>query len=458
MRNLLIWTVLFYLRFWARIALKLNKPYVIGVAGSVGKSSTRNALFAMLKDDFSVKVVSGNSETGVPLGILGIDISGFDRKNWLITLLKAPFKMNSLKGVQYLVVEMGIDDPYPPKNMTYLLTIVKPDMAIDLNATATHTQQFEKLLKKHTKDTLEFILNKIAEEDSKIITNGYTKVGIFNNDDVRLKEKVVKNARKESVALLTFGESKNNTIRYADYVVTPKKTKFSYIVDTSRGDRTLELSFPGFLFSPASRESFASVILAGFSLGMTYNRIIENLEKNFTLPKGRSTLFSGYKNSIIIDSSYNSSKSTVLSFLEMLKVLKEKTGRKTIFLMGDMRELGNESKQEHEEVAQKIVDVVDELYCVGPLTLDFVMPIVKKTLGRKGKTIRAEWYKNAIQAGLHLKEEMPTDAIVLVKGSQNTLYLEEAIKFILDNPAEVKNLTRQEDYWMKIKQAYFNIE
>ncbi len=458
MRNLLVWCVLFYLRFWAQIALKIHRPYVIGVAGSVGKSSTRNALAAALKDHFSIKIVSGNSETGVPLGILGVGIEGFTKKTWFKTLLKAPFKLRNLKKTQYLIVEMGIDDPYPPKNMSYLLTIVKPDMAIDLNATATHTQQFEKVLKKHTKDSLEFILNKIAEEDSKIITNGYTKIGIYNADDERLNSKIKKNADSDKVKLLSFGGGIEHDMKFVDYIVTPKKTKFLYTAMTSKGSRNLEISFPGLLFPPASRECFAAVLLACAELGIPYPKAIESLEKNFKLPKGRSTLFAGYKNSLIIDSSYNSSKSTVLSFLELAKNLKARTKRPVVFLMGDMRELGLEAEKEHEEVARALVDVVDELYCVGPLTQEYVIPAVKKTLGRKGKTRKAEWYKNAIQAGLHIKEEMPNEAIVLVKGSQNTLFLEEAIKFILENPADQKNLTRQEDYWMKTKHDFFSID
>lgn len=457
MRDYLVRLVLFYLRFWARLAISLHKPYVIGVAGSVGKSSTRNALYAVLRQYYSTKVVSGNSETGVPLGILGVSIDGFDKRNWLKTLLKVPFRVQNLKGVTHLIIEMGIDDPYPPKNMSYLLTIVKPDMGIDLNATATHTQQFEKLLKKHTKDSLEFILKKIAEEDSKIITNGYTKVGIYNKDDSRLCEKIEKKAKDASLILLTFGQGKENSIYYGDYAVSTKKTKFTYFVKSDKGERAIELSFPGILLPPASRESMASVILACHALGLTYIQIKEALEQNFKLPKGRSSLFSGVRGSLIIDSSYNSSKSTVLSFLELLKVLKDKTRRPAVFLMGDMRELGNEAKQEHEEVAKALVNVVDELFCVGPLTSEFVAPLVKESVGKKGKTRKVEVYKNAVQAGLHMKEELPDNALVLVKGSQNTLYLEEAIKFLLENPLDVKNLTRQEDYWIKTKQDFFSV-
>lgn len=457
MRDKAVWIALFYLRFWARLALKLHRPYVIGVAGSVGKSSTRNALNAVLKDHFITKVVSGNSETGVPMGILGIKIEGFTKSKWLKTFLKAPFKINSLKKVQYLIIEMGIDDPYPPKNMSYLLTIVKPDMAIDLNATATHTQQFEKVLKKHTKDTLEYILGKIAEEDSKIITNGYTKVGIYNRDDERLVEKIEKKALKEAVSLLTFGSDKNNSLYFLDYKITPQKTKFSYGYIFNGKERTLDISLSKMILPQASKESFAAVILAGRALGLDYDVIKTSLEKNFTIPKGRSSLFEGIKDSLIIDSSYNSSKSTVLSFVEMVRMLKEKTGRRAVFIMGDMRELGQESKNEHEEVAKAILPVFDELHCVGQMTHDFVVPFVKEHMDKKSAVKKVDWFKNSVQLGLHIKEELPENAIVLVKGSQNTIFLEESIKFLLKNNSDVKYLTRQDDYWLGIKQKFFSL-
>lgn len=457
MRNFAVWSVLYYLRFWAKLALSINKPYVVGIAGSVGKSSTRNALFAILKDYFTTKVVSGNSETGIPLGILGIQIDGFDKGNWLKILLKAPGRIFNMKGVKYLVVEMGIDDPYPPKNMSYLLTIVKPDMSIDLNATATHTEQFEKLLKKHTKDSMEYLLKKIAEEDSKIITNGYTKVGIYNGDDKVLASAIAKNAKKESMTLLTFGKEQTNDISFQDYSLTTKKTKFSYNVKSLKGNISIEFALPGMLLPPASRESFAAVTLAARALGLKNYQIKESLEKNFSIPKGRSSLFEGIKGSIIIDSSYNSSKSTVLSFLDMLQILKKRTQRPVFFLMGDMRELGGRAREEHEEVAKKIIKIVDFLYCVGPLTQEFVMPTVKEFEGKKGFLKSAEWYKNAVQAGLHLKEELVKDSIVLVKGSQNTIFLEEAVKFLLQNQTDVKKLTRQEEYWLKAKQEFFSV-
>jgi len=52
-----------------------------------------------------------------------------------------------------------------------------------------------------------------------------------------------------------------------------------------------------------------------------------------------------------------------------------------------------------------------------------------------------------------MRENLPKNAIVLVKGSQNTIFLEEAVKLILKNKSDEKLLCRQDDYWMKIKSS-----
>ena len=125
MRDSLVWTVLYYLRFWSKLALRLNRPYVIGIAGSVGKSSTRNALDAILKDHFRTKVVSGNSETGVPLGILGLELDGFTKTNWFQVLIKAPYKIFNLRNFKVSPKTVArIRYSSNSKKMTYEVSIV----------------------------------------------------------------------------------------------------------------------------------------------------------------------------------------------------------------------------------------------------------------------------------------------------------------------------------------------
>lgn len=462
MRNIIRLFIRHYLRFFAKRALRNNKPKIIGITGSAGKSSARNILHSILKDHFKTKVVAENSEIGLPLGILGIKPRslGFETFftsvfDWLRMIFLATFTTNSLKGVQYLIIEMGIDDPYPPKNMAYLLTIVKPDIAIFLNVGAAHTMQFEKVIKPDqtfNSDTerTDFLIKKIAEEKAKIITQSGCKVGIYNADNEYVLKTIQQfyNTTKQhnNQNLLTFGKKETNDISYIDYSVDLNGTTFTFKVQKTE----LRIKISGYLLPQEFQQSIAAAILAATQTGLTPKQITESLEKNFILPKSRATLLHGINNSIIIDSSYNSSRIATEGMLELLGELKKQTKRPTVFLMGDMRELGDEAKEEHEIVARKLIGIVDYLYLVGPLTRQFVLPTYNSSLITYN-LLEVRWFDTSLRAGEYLKDNLPKNATVLVKGSQNTIFLEEAVKVLLADKKDSDKLCRQEAFWLKSK-------
>lgn len=441
-----------YLKFWAKKSLALHNPIIIGIAGSVGKSSTRNAIEAILKDHFKVKSI-GNSETGIPLGILGMTPESYTTLEWLKLCTSAPLKLNYLKGTKYLIAEMGIDDPYPPKNMEYLLTILKPDISIVLNESATHTQQFEKALtprqlEMSPKDKTELLIQKITEEDTKIITESGCKTGIYNADNYYITKKLTEDTKKIPANLMSFGETGINNISFGNYEVSTKGTLFSFSFKYADHENMIKLHFPNHILPKEYREVFAAAILTAMETGLALEQIIASLEKNLTLPKSRSGLFKGINNTLIIDSSYNASKSSTLAFLALVKKLKANTKRPVAFVFGDMRELGNAARLEHEDVADNTKGIVDYLFLVGTLTREYVLPVIQED-EEKFKEVR--WFNNSLRAGEFLKENLPKNAIVLFKGSQNTIFLEEAIKEVLEDKKDIKNLCRQSDFWMRQK-------
>ncbi len=430
--------VLFYLRFFARLSVFLHKPKIIGITGSVGKSSTRNAVFAMMKDYFKARMVKeGNSETGIPLGILGISPGHYRLLDWLRVMISAPFKINNLKNIDYLIVEMGIDSPLPPKNMDYLLTIVKPDISVVLNVYPVHTMQFDELFQKELtgEKRLEYIVKRIAKEKLKIITKAEPIVGIYN-ESVKYLVSSIKYKKK----LVSFGKSEDADIKFLDYQVDLKKTSFKYLL-TEENDE-LEISIKNFVLPKGYLEVFAATIAVGKKLGLTDKQIIKGLRDNFTVPSGRGSVFAGINSSIIVDSSYNASRASVLTFLEMTEELSEKENRPFIALLGDMRELGEEAEIEHEAVAREIAALkVDQVYCVGPNTKKYL----KYT----------KWFKTSVEAGEYLQKSLPYRSIILVKGSQNEIFLEEAVKKILKDRSDAKKLCRQNDFWLKKKKQFF---
>lgn len=452
MKNTFIRFILWYVRFWAKIALRIHRPKIIGIAGSAGKSSCKQAVYAALRDHFFVKKLEGNSETGVPLSILGIHPKGYSPLHWVCILLRVPFGVWYLHGTQYCIAEMGIDDPHPPKNMEYLLTILQPDIAVSLNISATHTEQFEKIVPEKIQDSekrLEYILQAMAKEDTKIITQSHCTTAIANGDDHYIMDAIQPFAQKNSNLLQTFGTEKHHAIHYTAWEISESSTTFRFTLNQQDATQDITLQFEGFLLPQVYRETFAAAILASMNTGLPLPEIIAGIQNHFTLPKGRASLFAGIKNSIIIDSSYNASRQPMLTFLELAQLLKKNTNRPLVFICGDMRELGASSQIEHEAVARAAETAVDRFYCVGEMTQKYMLPIVEKTVSD------SRWFANAQLLGLYIQEHLPENAIVLVKGSQNTIYLEEAVKVLLNNQTDTRLLCRQSPYWTSVKNTYF---
>lgn len=446
-RHLLSRSVLLYLRFWAKIALAIHTPQVIGIAGSAGKSSAKHALTAALTGHVHAKTLKGNSETGVPLSILGIKPDGFGIRHWCKMLFAAPFGLWSIRGYEYLIIEMGIDSPHWPKNMEYLLSIVKPDIAISLNISGTHTMEFEDILPARTmtaEEKMDTILHAMAKEDTKIITQSGCTSYIYNADDPYITQALEEYTETHTQSGSSFGENRNNTLSYAGYTASLDATEFAYELHTDTGTQAFSLTFENMLLPQVYKETFAAAILAAREADISVEHIVTSLSTHFSLPKGRSSLFSGIHNSIIIDSSYNASKAPMLTFIDMAKELGKNTGRPVVVIFGDMRELGEEAQQEHEEVAHALNGIA-HVYCVGQLTQRYVMPHLPS----------AESFMNSYRLGEHLKQHLPQDSIVLVKGSQNTIYLEETVKALLADDEDAAQLCRQEPYWLKIKSQFF---
>lgn len=440
-----MWIVALYLRFFARLAVLLSDTHYIGIAGSAGKSSARNITTAMLQNSFRVASIEGNSETGLPLGLLGIKPKGYNVLDWLWMMIRAPFGIFYLCRYEWAVCEYGIDEPYPPRNMSYLLTILKPHIALHLNISATHTMQFEKLLEKklykniEEKNRYDFLLKKIAEDDLKIITKSGAFYGVYNKNDECAAGEIKQFCKtKHGTKLYSFGD--NGDIEYRSHTVSHHGTK----IVLKYKSEIHKIEVKKYVLPNVYQETVAASLLASICAGVEIKDAIASFQDNFSLPPGRASVFDGVKDSIILDSSYNASKESTLSFLELLDDVGTKS-RKKYFLFGDMRELGSLAKQEHEEVAKKIVKIVDMCVCVGPLTKQYVLPILEK------HSVSYTWFEDSTEAGEYLRKNIVPQSVVLVKGSQNTIFLEEAIKHLLKDRSDFDKLCRQEEYWFKIK-------
>jgi UDP-N-acetylmuramyl pentapeptide synthase len=296
--------------------------------------------------------------------------------------------------------------------------------------------QFEKILdtKKVLTDAerLTLLVGAITREDAKMIRQDRCDFGIVNGDNAYVSKEL------HGSKILTFGSTPSAAIRITDYSVDIKKTTFSYAL----GDTPITLEFKGYVFPNELAYIFAPAILSAYKLNIPLDVIREKLENNFVPPKGRESLFEGINSSIIIDSSYNASRPSVISFLNLTENLKKETKRHTIVVLADMLELGNESQIEHEAVARAIGNIPDELYLVGPLTKRFILPKIKD----------AKWFPSIIELNGALAD-IPKRSLILFKGSQGDFWLEESIKLLLKNKEDVSRLCRQYPFWQRVKKV-----
>jgi UDP-N-acetylmuramoyl-tripeptide--D-alanyl-D-alanine ligase len=436
-RQLLVWFFLWYLRVFAKIALFSFRGTSIGIAGAVGKSTARNALAAILAPHKPTLVVYGNSETGIPLGLLGLDIKSYRARDFVRVMLCAPFRIRNLVPYTFLIVEMGIDGPNPPKNMEYLVRIIQPDIGILLNESPAHVANYES----HQKlNSLDQILSFMTNDDGKMLAHAHA--AIVNGEDPYIAE-FIKTLPRQSVR--TVGMGKHHDISVSYHEVTDDKTTFEFSIHSFQEKEDLMLNFQGMVLPKEAGIALGAAILTALALGLKLSDIRNNLPANFSLPPGRGTILPGINDSVIFDSSYNISSASALSFLNLMKTLTQKTRRPIFFVMGDMKELGSFSAYEHGKVAKAIPESVHHVILVGPLTKELMLP---KMQGKKLKTIIH--FNTSREAGEYLRDHLPQQSIILFKGSQ---LLEESIKYILKDKNDEKKLCRQDEFWKTAKKT-----
>lgn len=369
--------ILFYLKVLAKLQLKKIKPIIIGVTGSVGKTSTTAMIAAALTDKFKVKLSEkANSEIGLPLNILSFPPRSYSLIDclWILPLALIKLLINQEKYDIY-VAEMGVDNPNPPKNMSYLLSIFQPQIGVFLNVYPVHIEAFPNL-------------NAIAQEKGKLITslpkNGWA---VLNQTD-------------------------------------PKVISFKSLTQAKI-----------ILFNGEAQEA-ALAVAKVFKISKT--QALVSIKKHYHQPPGRMSIIPGVKNTTLIDSSYNASR---ISMLLALKKLSQTGSGKKIAVLGDMRELGLEAKKEHILVAQETVKIADKIVTIGPLMKQYFTPKIKNLYQFDNTRKAAEFIKNTLIQG---------GETILIKGSQNTLFLEIITESLMRNPKAANELLcRRGSFWDK---------
>ena len=424
MKSFLRNIVLYVLKWLAKRRLHNFKGKIIAVTGSIGKTSTKEAIFKVLNSNFKVKrsKKSMNSEFGLLLTILDVDTGFSSAPKWTYNLFKAFIHSFIKDHSDVLLLEMGVDKP---GDMDFLLSIVKPDVAVFTNVSTVHMAegQFK-------------TLEDVFEEKLKLTLAVKEGGTILLNLDDELVQTLCKRCPKRRV--LSYGKNKD-----ANYKISNVKNDIdgvSFALENKDNKYQIDSSILG--------EHQAYVLTPAFIIGQLFEIPVENILdslKRYYLPPGRMSVIEGADGEKIIDSSYNSSPEALIESLKLLSQISKPTNRK-VAVLGQMNELGEQSVELHKSVGEIVPKHADILIAVAGDSKYFAESAKDKGMNEKNIYI----CKNVKEAIDVYKEIVSINDILLVKGSQNKVRLERFVKEFMAFPEDShKILARQEKTWLK---------
>ncbi len=425
--------ILFYImQVESRLVLWKYHPKVITITGSVGKTSTKDAVYAVISKVAHVRKSekSYNSEIGLPLTVLGCPNGWNDLGVWLRNIFKGLWLILAPhKYPKWLVLEVGVGKP---EDMRKTASWVKSDVVImtAIGETPAHIEFFES--KKHL----------IEEKSGLLKTLKKDGLLILNADD----ENVLALKEKTKSRVITFGWSGTAEVRgSADSIFYERDgTPAGLTFKVEENGNTLPVVIEGVF---GKNHIYASLAALALSAGLKLNMLdAVNALKNYDVPPGRMRLLKGINKTFLIDDTYNSSPIACESALQTLGEVKS-TGRK-IAVLGDMLELGKHTEEAHKNIGkvakENLRENADTLFVVGPRAKAIA-------LGAKDAGINPEnifEFLSSREAGEKLKDFIEAGDFILIKGSQG-MRMERAVEqILLDKEKKSELLVRQDPEWL----------
>ena len=350
--------------------LRNHRPVkVVGVTGSVGKTSTRDMVYSVVKQKYKTLKTEGNynNEIGLPLTIL------------------------RYHDEEVLVLEMGMNHL---QEMSRLSMIARPDIACITNVGTAHIGELgsrENILKAKLE-----IINGMKEGSTLIINQ--------DNDMLQTVE-------LPHLNVVRVGKGKEASIQASHIVL--EETKSSFEVEYQGKKEIIEV--------PVQGEHNISNALIAIAVGIELNISLEDIKKGiqeFKLNKNLMDILEK-NHKTVIDGTYNASVDSMKSSIDVLANYK----KRKVAILADMLELGDYSQQLHEEVGSYVASKgIDILVCVGKEA--------KYIYQKARESMKDVYYFESNQEVIaRLDELLKEDDVILVKGS-HSMNLKEVVEKI----------------------------
>jgi UDP-N-acetylmuramoyl-tripeptide--D-alanyl-D-alanine ligase len=347
---------------------------VIALTGSNGKTTTKEMLLAVLGEKYSVNgtVSNNNNFIGVPLTIFSTNASH-----------------------EYVVIEMGTNHI---GEIAYLAGIVQPDYALVTNIGPSH---------------LEFLGTIQGVKKEKVallkVTNNRKGKVFINTDD-----KLLKPYAKEFDDVVTYGSHAN-----ADVCGKVKRfNKFGYpVLSIDNEEKNMDVTVP--IYGKTNALNVLAATAIGLECGLTKQDIISGIKK-LHAPKQRLEE-KELKNSLILDDTYNANPQSMIAAFDVVKNIKYYKNRWVI--LGDMRELGEESAKLHKMLAAPLMKIDNvRVFTIGEHMYNLFKELKKYYVPVWHFTDRKALIEN-------INDTDFSHSVILVKGSRG-MKMEEFVKVI----------------------------
>lgn len=418
-----------HLAFFAKAILNKYRPEIIGVTGSVGKTSAKEAIYTVLSSRFSCRrnVKNYNNEIGLPLTIIGAEAGGVSIIDWLSVFAKA-VRLLLFRNKDYprlLVLEMGVDRV---GDMKYLTSMAACHVGVVTSVAPVHLEYFK-------------TIEKIAREKSVIVTH-LKKDGwaILNGDN----EHVAAMSGRVKAKTLTYGFNANCQIQ-------AKEVKISENIDREVAGLSFKLAYDGstvpVLLPNILGEHLIYAALSAAAVAIAYGMNLLEISqalRQYAAPRGRMNLIAGIKGTYIIDDTYNAGPDSTAAAVRTLG--KIKTHQNKYAILGDMLELGDYTEEAHRQIGRLIWECgIDYLITVGERSRHIAEEAI--ACGQERDDVYS--FDNSAQAGKFVQDRIKAGDYILIKGSQG-MRMEKAVKEIMAEPARAEQLlVRQDKSWDK---------
>lgn len=356
---------------------------VIGVTGSNGKTTTKNMLREILSHagETIAPIESYNNEVGAPYSMLQTTLQ-----------------------TKFLVVELGAGGP---GSIDYLAQIAKPNIGVILKVGLAHVGEFGGI------EATAAIKGELA---SALGPDGHL---ILNADDGYVRDM----AEISTAAINWFGTAGDADYRATGQAVTIEGTGFT--MHWPDGEQTpVRLQILG---EHHVMNALAAAAVAD-QLGVARKFIVDALESMPLAERWRMQMTDRSDGVTIINDAYNASPDSTRAALQTLAQL-GKAGRRTIAVLGEMAELGSQSREQHDAIGRVVVRLnIDQLVVVG-LNAKLIHMGAEQEGSWGGESKFFEAIDEALQ---YLREMLEPGDIVLVKSSKSA-----NLRFLGDDLLEV---------------------